>query len=92
MNTEIDPSKNPTVERHVPKFLHELNSGGGKPLENPLYSDVWADPPSRPRDRSIATVAALIALYRPEVYSSRISRFTPASLRQSPRRRSLHGR
>jgi acetyl esterase len=33
MNPIIDPSKNPTVERHVRKFLHELNSSGGKPLE-----------------------------------------------------------
>ena len=33
MTTKIDPSKNPTVERHVRGFLHELNSGGGKPLE-----------------------------------------------------------
>jgi acetyl esterase len=33
MNPTIDPSKNPTVERHVRKFLHELNSSGGKPLE-----------------------------------------------------------
>jgi 4-carboxymuconolactone decarboxylase len=35
-------------------------------VENPLFSDVWADPTLSPRDRSIATVAALIALYRPE--------------------------
>jgi 4-carboxymuconolactone decarboxylase len=35
-------------------------------VENPLYSDVWADPALSQRDRSIATVAALIALYRPE--------------------------
>jgi 4-carboxymuconolactone decarboxylase len=37
-----------------------------KLIENPLYSDVWTDPALSPRDRSIATVAALIALYRPE--------------------------
>ena len=35
-------------------------------VENPLFSEVWADPALSPRDRSIATVAALIALYRPE--------------------------
>src|SRR6478672_3884540 len=35
-------------------------------VENPLFSDVWSDPALSPRDRSIATVAALIALYRPE--------------------------
>jgi len=37
-----------------------------KLVENPLFSDVWADPALSPRDRSIATVAALVALYRPE--------------------------
>jgi 4-carboxymuconolactone decarboxylase len=36
---------------------------------NPLYSDVWADPALSPRDRSIATVAALITLNRPEELS-----------------------
>ncbi len=30
---------------------------------------MWADPALSPRDRSIATVAALIALYRPEELS-----------------------
>jgi len=30
---------------------------------------VWADPALSPRDRSIATVAVLIALYRPEELS-----------------------
>ena len=33
------------------------------------YSEVWADPALSPRDRSIATVAALIALHRPEELS-----------------------
>jgi 4-carboxymuconolactone decarboxylase len=35
-------------------------------VEKPLYSDVWTDPALSPRDRSIATVAALVALYRPD--------------------------
>src|ERR1700738_5423535 len=35
-------------------------------VDDPLFSDVWAEPTLSPRDRSIATVAALIALYRPE--------------------------
>lgn len=30
-------------------------------VESPLFSDVWADPDLAPRDRSIATVAVLIA-------------------------------
>jgi 4-carboxymuconolactone decarboxylase len=35
-------------------------------IDDPLFSDVWTDPALSPRDRSIATVAALVALYRPE--------------------------
>jgi alkylhydroperoxidase/carboxymuconolactone decarboxylase family protein YurZ len=38
-----------------------------KLIENPLYSDVWTDPALSPRDRSIATVAALVALYTSRV-------------------------
>ena len=45
-----------------------------KLVENPLYSDVWTDPALSPRDRSIATVAALIALYRPEELPAHLRR------------------
>jgi 4-carboxymuconolactone decarboxylase len=31
-----------------------------------LFGDVWARPGLSPRDRSLATVSALIALYRPD--------------------------
>ena len=47
-------------------------------IGNPLYSEVWADPALSPRDHSIATVAALIALYRPEEL--------PAHFRRAQRR------
>jgi acetyl esterase len=33
MTPKIDPAKNLKVERHVRKFLHDLNSSGGPPLE-----------------------------------------------------------
>jgi 4-carboxymuconolactone decarboxylase len=45
-----------------------------KLVENPLFSDVWADPALSPRDRSIATVAALVALYRPEQLPAHLRR------------------
>lgn len=35
-------------------------------IENPLYSEVWTDERLSPRDRSIATLAALIVMYRPD--------------------------
>jgi 4-carboxymuconolactone decarboxylase len=37
-----------------------------KLVDDPLYSSVWADERLSPRDRSIATVAALTVLYRPD--------------------------
>jgi 4-carboxymuconolactone decarboxylase len=43
-------------------------------VENPLYSDVWSDPSLSARDRSIATVAAVIALYRPEELPAQLRR------------------
>jgi 4-carboxymuconolactone decarboxylase len=45
-----------------------------KLIENPLYSDVWTDPSLSPRDRSIATVAALVALYRPDELPAHLRR------------------
>src|SRR5277367_948463 len=43
-------------------------------VENPLYSDVWSDPALSPRERSIATVAALVALYRPDELPAHLRR------------------
>ena len=42
-------------------------------VDNPLFSDVWADPALSPRDRSIR-VAALVALYRPEQLPAHLRR------------------
>jgi 4-carboxymuconolactone decarboxylase len=43
-------------------------------INEPLYSDVWADPRLSPRDRSIATLAALTVLYRPEELPAHLRR------------------
>jgi 4-carboxymuconolactone decarboxylase len=42
--------------------------------ENLLYGDVWERPALSKRDRSLVTVAALIATYRPEQLSVHIGR------------------
>lgn len=49
-------------------------------VEDPLYSDVWSDPALSPRDRSIATLAALIALHRPEELPAHLLRATDNGL------------
>ena len=42
--------------------------------DNVLYGDVWQRPELSPRDRSLVTVAALIALNRPDQLRSHLSR------------------
>src|SRR5882757_9948472 len=43
-------------------------------INGPLYSDVWTDSRLSPRDRSIATLAALTVLYRPEELPAHLRR------------------
>jgi 4-carboxymuconolactone decarboxylase len=43
-------------------------------INDPLYSKVWTDERLSPRDRSIATLAALTVLYRPEELPAHLRR------------------
>jgi 4-carboxymuconolactone decarboxylase len=43
-------------------------------INDPLYSGVWTDERLSPRDRSIATIAALTVLYRPEELPAHLRR------------------
>ena len=42
--------------------------------DNVLFGDVWARPELSPRDRSLVTVSALIALNRPDQLRSHLAR------------------
>ena len=42
--------------------------------DNVLYADVWARPGLSPRDRSLVTVSALIAMNRPDQLRSHLAR------------------
>ena len=44
--------------------------------EDVLFGDVWQRPALSPRERSIATVAALTALYRPEQLPGHLQKAT----------------
>jgi 4-carboxymuconolactone decarboxylase len=43
-------------------------------VEHPLYDQVWADPDLSPRDRSLITVAALIAMHCADELPSHLRR------------------
>ena len=51
--------------------------------DNVLYADVWERPGLSKRDRSLATVSALIALYRPEQLRSHLERARENGLTQA---------
>ena len=66
-----DSQARPTVGRDTfgdiaPKF--------GQLTDDVLYGDVWARPGLSPRDRSLVTVSALIAMNRPEQLRSHLAR------------------
>ncbi|WP_082570117.1 carboxymuconolactone decarboxylase family protein [Mycobacterium sp. Root135] len=43
-------------------------------VDSPLYEQIWSDERLSPRDRSIATLSALIALYRPDELRAHLRR------------------
>jgi 4-carboxymuconolactone decarboxylase len=51
----IDFTSPRTAARHFTPKLSDL-------VEQPLYSKVWTDPDLSPRDRSLVTIACLIAM------------------------------
>lgn len=60
----------------APSLLwRRLHSGeDGQLTDDVLYGDVWARPGLSPRDRSLVTVSALIAMNRPDQLRSHIAR------------------
>jgi 4-carboxymuconolactone decarboxylase len=46
----------------------------GRLRDEVLYGDVWKQPELTPRDRSLVTIAALAALFRPEELKTHIRR------------------
>jgi 4-carboxymuconolactone decarboxylase len=43
-------------------------------INNPLYANVWADDRLPPRDRSLVTLGAIVALYRPDELRAQLRR------------------
>jgi len=69
--TSVDSQPRPTAARDMfgdiaPKLAQLTN--------DVLYGDVWARPGLSPRDRSLVTVSALIAMNRPDQLRSHMAR------------------
>jgi 4-carboxymuconolactone decarboxylase len=62
----VSESSRVALKDHAPKLL-ELT-------EKVLFGDVWERPGLSKRDRSLITVAALVALYRPEQLRGHLER------------------
>lgn len=72
--TKYPSSPREAARRFTPELTALVNE--------PLYSDVWTDERLSPRDRSIATLAALIVLYRPEELPAHLRRAADNGLTQ----------
>lgn len=64
--TNFPESPREAARRFTPELTELIN--------DPLYSRVWTDERLSPRDRSIATLAALTVLYRPEELPAHLRR------------------
>jgi 4-carboxymuconolactone decarboxylase len=51
--------------------------------ENVVFGELWSQPDLAPRDRSLATISALVALYRPDQTKSHILRGLSNGLTES---------
>ena len=64
--TNFPESPRDAARRFTPELTELIN--------HPLYSRVWTDERLSPRDRSIATIAALTVMYRPEELPAHLRR------------------
>jgi 4-carboxymuconolactone decarboxylase len=56
------------------RVMGDINPKLAELTDNVLFGDVWARPGLTPRDRSLATVSALIAMNRPDQLRSHLAR------------------
>jgi 4-carboxymuconolactone decarboxylase len=56
------------------KMFGDINPKFAELTDNVLFGDVWARPGLSPRDRSLVTVSALIAMNRPDQLRSHLQR------------------
>jgi len=64
------------------KLLGDIAPKFAELTDEVLFGDVWARPGLSQRDRSLITVAALVALYRPEQLRAHLARARDNGLKQ----------
>ena len=64
------------------KLLGDIAPKFAELTDEVLFGDVWARPELSQRDRSLITVAALVALYRPEQLRAHLARARDNGLTQ----------
>ena len=62
------------VQTTAQRLLGDVNPKLAQLTDDVLFGDVWARPGLSPRDRSLVTVAALIAMNRPDQLRSHLQR------------------
>lgn len=66
--------KAPAPQTGGQRVMGDINPKLAELTDNVLFGDVWARPGLTPRDRSLATVSALIAMNRPDQLRSHLAR------------------
>ncbi len=72
----------PSTQTPIQKRFGSLAPKMADLTDNVLFGDVWERPQLSKRDRSLVTVSALVALYRPDQLRSHLSRARDNGLTQ----------
>jgi 4-carboxymuconolactone decarboxylase len=70
---ELPPASTPVQPTRAQKLFGDINPKLAELTDNVLFGDVWARPGLSRRDRSLATVSALIAMNRPDQLRSHLA-------------------
>ena len=68
------PSGQPPTQSRAQSLFGDVNPKLAELTDDVLFGDVWKRPGLSPRDRSLVTVSALVAMNRPEQLRSHLRR------------------
>lgn len=71
---ELEPGAEAARKTSVATHITPTSAGLGQDTDDVLFADLWRRPDLAPRDRSLITVAALIAMGQPEQMTFHVNR------------------